>query len=160
MYTWVYVCASTYTPPVPVFVCLYPCGTHEGSQHPSPDTTSLPPKSGIRAVSDVRSSWSPRDEPLPHGPGVRVPAIQDRPHLQGGDAPGQEQGGLQRTVHGLLPGARQTKGNPRPMHRPRTPAQTHTHMLVHTCAPQTPDTPSPIRNSPPGHCSVLQEAGA
>lgn len=67
-----------------------------------------------------------RNEPLSHGPSVWVPAVQDRSHLQGGDPPGQKQGCLQRTVHGLLPGARQAKGNP------RTP-RAYTHVRTHKC---------------------------
>lgn len=53
---------------------------------------------------------SPRPEALSDGPGVWVPTVQDRPHLQRGDAFCQNPRCLQRAVHSLLPGAGQTKG--------------------------------------------------
>lgn len=56
------------------------------------------------------SCLSPRSEALSYGPGVWLPAVQDRPHLQRGDALCQNPRCLQRAVHSLLPGTRQTKG--------------------------------------------------
>lgn len=52
----------------------------------------------------------PRPEALSYGSGVWVPAVQDRSHLQRGDAVCQNPRCLQRAVHSLLPGTGQTKG--------------------------------------------------
>ena len=54
--------------------------------------------------------FSFRDWIVPHDPGVRLSAVGCGPHLQGGDGPGQEQGGVQGALLGLFQRTRQTKG--------------------------------------------------
>lgn len=52
-----------------------------------------------------------RAEAVSHDSGLWMPTVQDRPHLQRGDPASQKQRGPQGAVHGLLAGARQTKGD-------------------------------------------------
>lgn len=82
---------------------------HKGEPLASAAATRAPAANRCRACNGPLL-LSRRHRVVPDDPGVWLPAVRDRPHLQGGDHPSQEQECVQGALHGLLERARQTKG--------------------------------------------------